>query len=122
MNELTLSVTMTYSNPAANVKANTVSFVDPISIISSPAYERNVQVVTTSLVPLSLALITTLGYIAMHNADPVQPVAIYLNTTDTGSLLLNAGEWLVVRFNPACVPQVICSAGSPMLEYYAINN
>jgi hypothetical protein len=120
-NEISLSATLTYTNPASNVKANTISFVDPISVTASPAYQRNVAVVTTSLTALSLALISTLGYTVVHNADATHAISVYLNTTDTGSLLLLPGEWQVLRFDPSDVPQVKCSAGNPLIEYYALS-
>jgi hypothetical protein len=121
-NEISFSSTLTYTNPAAHVAANTISWVDPISIISSPAYQRNVQVVTTSKSALNLVLISTLGYTVLHNADATNSINVFLNTTDTGSLLLYPGEWQTVRFNADCVPQVQSGAGTPMLEYYALSN
>jgi hypothetical protein len=124
---ISLTQTLTYTSPAVNaaspgIVANTLSSgVDSVTTAFS-AYERNVQIVTTSKTALSIALISNIGYMMLHNCDSTNVINLYLNSTDTGYITLNPGEFDSLRFGSACVPFVVSVAGSPSLEYYALSN
>ncbi len=123
-NELTVSVSLTYTNPAQNVSANSLAASGVLfSIQAAPGtYERNVQQVTTSKVPLSLALVPTPGLIVLHNCDNVNSVNVWQNTGITpAALTLPPGGCQLVQFTPGSVPQVQSSAGTVLLEYFAID-
>jgi hypothetical protein len=126
---ISLTITLTYSAASINaaspgVVSNTLTSGADSVTTTFVAYERNVQTVTTSKTPLNVSLISNIGYVVFHNADSTNVVYIYGASTSTLPFLqLNPGEWQALRFSPyAFAPQVESSAGTPLLEYFAIDN
>lgn len=121
-NELTITTTLSYTNPAENVTTNARTFTDLVSVASG-AYEANVQQVTNTQAPLPLSLIGTLGTIWVHNCDANNSINIWQGTGITQPCLtIGPGETQTFRFAQGAVPQVQTNAGTALLEYLAVDN
>ena len=124
-NEISYTITVTYSNPNFNIPSMTfASGSDSISIADEPGpYQRNVVNVTVTQTAIPLSLVSTLGPCMLHNCDSTNAISVYATASDTNALLtINPGESQFVRFAQTAVPSVACVAGSPLLEYWAISN
>lgn len=120
--EATVTLVLSYANPAANISANTRTSGSFSVDVAAAAYEQNVQNVGTSKAALTLGSVSTPGYCLMHNADPTNFISVYPNSTDAECLRLKPGEWSLFRFGPSTTPNVKADTAACNLEVYLLSN
>jgi hypothetical protein len=124
-NEISYTITVTYSNPASGINSFTMSSgADSISIQNEPGpYQKQTFAVTTTSTTLPTSLIGTLGPAILRNCDSTNTIFVFANTSDTNALLqINPGEVQFFRFATSSTPAVKSNAGSPLLEFQIIGN
>jgi hypothetical protein len=124
-NEISYTITVTYSNPNYNITQFTfTSGADAISIQGEPGpYQRGTFTTSTSQTAIPSAAIGTLGAAVLRNCDSTNTIFVFATASGGSALLqLNPGEVQFVRFATTAVPSVKSSAGTPILEYLLIGN
>lgn len=120
--EATITVTLSYANPTANILSNTRTSGAVSVDVAAAGYEQNVQAVTTSKAALGLGGVAVVGYCLLHNADSTNFIQVYPNGTDAACLRLKAGEWALVRFDQGSTPNVKADTATCNLEYFLLSN
>lgn len=122
-NEATVTVSLSYANPAANIISNTrTSGAVSVNVAAAP-YEQNVQSVGfASRAVLGLGGVSTVGYCLLHNADATNYIQVFPNATDAACLRLKAGEWALLRFDQGATPNVQANTAACNLEYFLLSN
>jgi hypothetical protein len=120
--EATVTVTLSYANPAANIISNTRTSGAVSVDVAAAGYEQNVQAVTTAKAALGLGGVSTIGYCLLHNADSVNFISVYPNAADAVCLRLKAGEWALLRFDQTATPNVKADTATCNLEIFLLSN
>lgn len=124
-NEITLTGTLQYANPAQNIPPISLALSSTNFSITGKNFEEGTKLFPTTAGGTAIPLggIGTLGLCAFKNNDPTNYVQILSAVSGTVIIRINPGELHIFRFDPTVVaPAILANTAGVLVQYLLLEN